>query len=44
MKIYLIGGKARNGKDTLASFMKEELEQTGKKPCIGSIHFFFKHL
>lgn len=43
MKIYLIGGKARNGKDTLASFMKEELEQTGKKPCIMHLGNYIKH-
>lgn len=43
MKIYLIGGKARNGKDTLASFMKEHLEKNGKKVCIMHIGNYIKH-
>ena len=29
MKIILIGGKARNGKDTLGNFMKEYYERHG---------------
>lgn len=36
-KIYLIGGKAQNGKDTLAGFMKHEFERAGKKVLI--LHF-----
>lgn len=43
MKIYLIGGKARNGKDTLAGFMKEYLEEDGKKVCIMHIGNYIKH-
>ena len=30
-KIYLISGKARNGKDTIAGFLKEFYEEDGKK-------------
>ena len=33
MKIYLLCGKARTGKDTIASIMKEKLEKSGKKVC-----------
>lgn len=43
MKVYLIGGKARNGKDTLAGFMKNHLEQEGKKPCIMHLGNYIKH-
>lgn len=43
MKIYLIGGKARNGKDTLASFMKDYYEELGKKACIMHIGNYIKH-
>lgn len=43
MKIYLIGGKARNGKDTLASFMKEYYEKLEKKVCIMHIANYIKH-
>ena len=31
MKIYLIGGKARNGKDTLANFIVDYYEKNNKK-------------
>lgn len=43
MKIILIGGKARNGKDTFGSFMKEYLESKGKKVCIMQISKYIKH-
>ena len=43
MKIYLIGGKARNGKDTLASFMQEVYESNGKKCCIMHVGNYIKH-
>lgn len=43
MKVYLIGGKARHGKDTLASFMKKELEKNGKKVAIMHISNYIKH-
>lgn len=33
MKIYLISGKARNGKSTVGTFIKEEYEKQGKKVC-----------
>ena len=33
MKIYLISGKARNGKSTLGEFIKNEYEKRGKKAC-----------
>ena len=31
--IYLVGGKARSGKDTISDFMQKELEKSGKKIC-----------
>ena len=34
MKVYIIGGKAKNGKNTFAKFLKEELKNNGYKPCI----------
>jgi hypothetical protein len=43
MEVYLIGGKARNGKDTLGSFMKEELEAKGKKVAVMQISNYIKH-
>ncbi len=43
MKIYMIGGKARNGKDTLANFMKKYFEKNGKKTCIMHIGNYIKH-
>ncbi|MDE5587171.1 MAG: hypothetical protein K2I72_02225 [Bacilli bacterium] len=33
MKLYLISGRARNGKDTLSKFIQEEYEKRGKKVC-----------
>ncbi len=33
MKIYLISGKARHGKDSLANFLKEELDNNGERVC-----------
>lgn len=43
MKIYMIGGKARNGKDTLAGFMQKSFEENGKKACIMHIANYIKH-
>ncbi len=43
MKVYLIGGKARNGKDTLALYMKEAYEKMGKKTCIMHLSNYIKH-
>lgn len=34
MKVYVIGGKAGVGKNTLAQYLKEELENYNYKPCI----------
>ncbi len=36
-KVYMVCGKARHGKDTLASYMKEEFEKEGKSTII--LHF-----
>ena len=33
MKIYLVGGKARSGKDTISDFLEEKLKKEGKKVC-----------
>ena len=33
MKIYLLCGKARSGKDTIANLMKKKLEASGNKVC-----------
>ena len=33
MRVILIGGKARSGKDTLADLLIETLEKQGKKVC-----------
>ncbi len=33
MKLYLISGRARNGKDTLSKFIQEEYEKKGKRVC-----------
>ena len=34
MKLYLICGKARSGKNTFANLLKEELEKCNKKVCL----------
>lgn len=34
MKVYIIAGKAGVGKNTLAQYLKEELENFNYKPCI----------
>lgn len=41
--VYLISGKARHGKDTLAEFMKDYYESIGKKACIMHISNYIKH-
>ncbi|MBR2827773.1 MAG: hypothetical protein IKE70_00880 [Bacilli bacterium] len=33
MKIFLIGGKAKCGKNTFGNFLKEQLKDYGYKPC-----------
>jgi len=43
MKIYMIAGKARNGKDTLAGYMKDYFEEYGEKTCIMHIGNYIKH-
>lgn len=32
-KVYMLAGKARNGKDTTGAFIKEYYEELGKKVC-----------
>lgn len=34
MKIFIIGGKAKTGKNTLGEYIKEELKKHGYKPCV----------
>lgn len=34
MKIYVIGGKAKSGKNTFGNYLKEQLKDYGYKPCI----------
>lgn len=43
MKIYMIAGKARNGKDTLAGYMKKYFDEYGQKACIMHISNYIKH-
>lgn len=43
MKIILIGGKARSGKDTIADFLIEDLEKQGKKPCKIQVGQYIKY-
>lgn len=43
MKVYMISGKARNGKDTLAGYMKKYFDEKGKKACIMHIGNYIKH-
>lgn len=34
MKLYIIGGKAKSGKNTLGKFLREELKEYGYRPCV----------
>mgnify|MGYP003306000335 FL=1 len=34
MKIYVIGGKAKSGKNTFGKFLREELKEYGYHPCV----------
>lgn len=34
MKIYVIGGKAKSGKNTFGKFLREELKEQGYHPCV----------
>lgn len=42
-KIYLIGGKARHGKDTLSIYLKEEYEKNGKKVIVTQLSKYIKY-
>jgi hypothetical protein len=44
MKVIVISGKAGHGKDTLASFLKEVLEQEGKKVLIAHYGDLLKYI
>lgn len=43
MKVYLISGKARHGKDTLGKYLKKYYELRGKKCCIMHFSSYLKH-
>lgn len=43
MKVILIGGKARSGKDTLADYMIEELKKAGLNPCKVQVGQYIKY-
>ena len=34
MKLYVIGGKAKTGKNTFGNYLREELKNYGYKPCV----------
>lgn len=34
MKLYVIGGKAKSGKNTFGKFLREELKNYGYRPCV----------
>lgn len=34
MKVYVIGGKAKSGKNTFGEYLREELKKYGYKPCV----------
>ena len=37
MKIYIIGGKAKSGKNTFGKFLREELKEYGHHPWVMNI-------
>ena len=37
MKLYVIGGKAKSGKNTFGKYLREELKEYGYKPCVMQI-------
>ena len=43
VKIYLISGKARHGKDTFSSFLKEAYEENGKKAIVTQLSKYIKY-
>lgn len=42
MKVYLISGKSRHGKDTTGDFIQKEYERRGKKVCRSQISKYLK--
>lgn len=42
MRVYLIAGKARNGKDTTADIIRDYYEEQGKKTCNNSYAYYMK--
>ena len=34
MKLYVIGGKAKCGKNTFGEYLREQLKDYGYKPCV----------
>ena len=42
-KIYLISGKARHGKDTFSSYLKEAYEENGKKVIVTQLSKYIKY-
>ena len=42
MKVYLISGPARNGKDTIGNFLEEEYKRLGYKVCKSQISKYLK--
>ena len=42
MKVYLVSGPARNGKDTIGGFLEEEYLSRGKKVCKTQISKYLK--
>ena len=42
-KVYLICGKARHGKDTLAGYIKEQYEKNGKKAIVIAFAKYLKY-
>ena len=41
--IYLIGGKAKHGKDTFSSFLKEVYEANGKEVIVTQLSKYIKY-
>ncbi|MBQ6284809.1 MAG: hypothetical protein IJK67_00655 [Bacilli bacterium] len=41
--IYLVGGKARHGKDTFSNYLKEAYEESGKKVIITQLSKYIKY-
>lgn len=43
IKLYLVGGKARHGKDTFSSYLKEAYEENGKKVIVTQLSKYIKY-